>query len=146
MQVMQLPNRFEALGPQDMGDDVTLDWLDEGRIVIFSIRNTNQKAVDRWFDVASQVFETFPEDEPLIVMHDVRQAGLGTYMRAKSAALTEKGARFTRGRYAVLISESAVSQIVRLFLNVQSRRLTSRERRAFTDYDAALAWLREDAS
>jgi hypothetical protein len=143
---MTLFNRFEAAGEQDMGNSVTLEWVDAGRIVVFRLKNGNRDSVDRWFDVVSQVFAEFPVDEPLIVMHDVRDAGLGAYMREKSTQLTPKAAHFSKGRYAVVIADNTLSHLVRLFLNVTSRRLTTRERRAFTNFDAAVQWLRQDQS
>jgi len=143
---MKLFNRFGELGEQAMGNNVTVEWVDAGRIVIFRLKDGHRDSVDRWFEVVSEVFAEFPKDEPLLVMHDVRQAGLGAYIREKSTQLTPKAAHFKKGRYAVVIVDSALSHLVRLFLDVTSRYLTNRERRAFTDFDTALEWLRQDQS
>jgi hypothetical protein len=143
---MELPKRFEAIGEQDMGQGVVLEWVDNGRIVVFRLEQHSQKSVDFWFDVVSQVFADYPVDEPLIVLHDMRQASIGPYLREKSKILTENAARFSKGRFAVVMSDNPLAQLVRLFVNIQSRRLTARERRAFTDYDEALTWLRADNS
>ena len=129
-----------------MGLNVSVEWVDEGRIVIFRLKNGNRDSVDRWFEVVSDVFAAFPVDEPLIVMHGMQDAGLGAYIREKSVQLTPKAAHIKKGRYAVVITDNALSQVVRLFLNVTSRQLTNRERRLFTNFDAALEWLRQDES
>ena len=143
---MELPDRFANLGEQDMGEGVTVEWIDDGRIVIFRLNRPGKLTIDRWFEAVWQLFEEYPVDEPLILLHDTRQLGLVPYMREKSAMLSEKGARYTKGRYAVVMADTPLAQLGRLYVNFQARKVTTREGRAFTDFDAALEWLREDTS
>lgn len=122
---------------------LTRSWLDDGSIVIYSPKKSTRDNVDAWHDITLQTAETWGDDKPYLELHDMREAVLTPYSRAKASDLVRQLAKY-HGRAAIVIAQTRLGDIIGFFVNnVFSIRKGSMERRVFTSIEDALQWLRD---
>lgn len=129
---------------EQVGQNVTLEWLDEGRIAIFSVRNATRKDVEIWANRAEELIRAWDLQQTYAVAHDVQLAFLSAYAqeRAKGISALVKS-RGLQGRYAVVVANNVFGQAIRLFVNITLRAKDDLTGQCFTSREVALAWLRE---
>lgn len=118
-------------------------YLHDGQIVVFEPQGVNRDTVNAWLKHTLETARNWSPDKPYHELHDMRQSGITRYSRQKATELTEKLGN-VKGRAAVVISQTHTGQIIGFFVNnVFNRFNKTRERKVFTEFDQALAWLEE---
>jgi hypothetical protein len=63
--------------------EVTRDWIDDNRIVLFRLHAATASAINHWSETALQTLQDWPQDRPYLALHDLSQPGIGLlYMMA----------------------------------------------------------------
>jgi hypothetical protein len=127
-------------------DQVSIEWLDDRRIAVLSVRTNDRKEVAIWADKNEELIRTWRKDSPYAVLHDVQYAFLSPYARSR-AEKTSQVSKDTgaRGRYAVLVANNVFGMTISAFVNFKLRNKSGEgiKGQCFTSREAALAWLRE---
>lgn len=129
-------------GVEKIGQFVTREWLDNGRIAVYHIYSITREAVDEWITSAQAIFRSWPDNAPFLVIYDFSECGgitLTPYIRKRSQDLAEVRPEL-RGRAAIVLPRTIGTQAVRMFIliNLQKTRI----RRVFFSMEEALRWIR----
>ncbi|HRE48426.1 MAG TPA: hypothetical protein PLD47_11940 [Aggregatilineales bacterium] len=126
---------------------ITRDFLDEGRIVVFtSAGDMRRAAVDVWFEVVKQTYASWLPGKPLFVLHDLSAPGnaMTPYLRQKAYALYEIDlAHIPAGRIAVAAPDTLLMRLMAILLRERDKRFRRNAQRIFASRGDALRWLRE---
>lgn len=113
----------------------------DGRILAYRFVNTSRAAADAWYpDIAEQIM-TWPDDQPLMFLIDLR--GQETMLSAQAMTRARQVSRLRPelpGRTAVIIGGGTVVQILSSIIR-SGLANTRRERALFSSEEAAVDWL-----
>lgn len=116
-------------------------WLDEGKIVWFTLESIDRKVIDAWVSAVEEVFKDWPTDLPFLTVQDFSRCeglALTSYIRKKGEYLASLRPELS-GRNALVLRRSVVAQAVKLLLiQMNDKR---RERRMFFSAQEAIEWL-----
>ena len=129
-----------------ISDHVTLEWLDNHQIAVFTILVNNRQNVKVWADKTETIIGAWAVDKPYAVLHDVQTAILSSYAQQRATKLLRLlQKRQLRGRYAVLVADNVFGQTIMAFVNftLRTRPEEGIHGQCFTSREAGLAWLRE---
>lgn len=129
-----------------VSDYVTLQWLDEKRIAVFSVNSPKRQEVEAWANKAEQVILNWRTDSPYCVLHDVTKSILSPYAQKRAQKLLKLlEEKYIAGRYAVVVANNVFGQTIAAFVNFTLRPKPGAlfVGKTFTSRDVALAWLRE---
>jgi len=75
----------KATQTKTITDGVTLEWLDDEQIAVFTLTSVKRDSLDLWVEATMEIASTWDRDKPCLIMHDSsKQAnGLTPYMRAR---------------------------------------------------------------
>ena len=107
---------------EELGLGVTREWVNDHRIVVFTIADVSRAAVDAWMDAVTQTMNTWTADT-IYIVHDYtpsKTSMLTPYMRARIQELYEFG-RDLRGHLAVVLPRTFITILMKAFLNKQER-------------------------
>lgn len=135
------PENVEEITPH-----LTRGWLDNSSIVVYRPTINTRENVDAWYRITLETAQNWAKDQPYLELHDMREAVLTPYSRAKAGELVRQLAQY-KGRAAIVIAQTRLGDIIGFFVNnVFSVRRGSMERKVFTSFDDALQWLRDAKS
>ena len=140
-----LPAR-DSSGEYELGHGVTIEWLDNGRMVVFRLSQASRDAIDRYMVAKLALIRNWNPREPLAFISDGSHPDLAMtpYMRAK---LPEIGAALRiygiKSYAAVVIRKGVVGSLIRTFANRFYRKAGDMELAYFSTCADALDWLRE---
>lgn len=130
---------------EQLTEHVYRKWFDDNQIVVYKAFNASRKSVDAWADGIYSTYQTWDVSKPYLAVYDIAAIMTMTpYARARVKGLVETAmTRGIYGRYAIVIANSTISHIIRLFvrreLDQNSRGFV---RDFFSEQEDALAWLR----
>jgi hypothetical protein len=58
-------------------DDVSVEWLNDGQVVVYRLLSPRRSSLNAWSEQALQTMEAWPKDRPYRAIHDISQSGLG---------------------------------------------------------------------
>lgn len=132
--------------PGSINNHLRLEWLEDHRIAVLYANSIKREVVDAWADKMQEIMLAWPPNKVLLTLHD--------YSEIENFVTTPHLRRRARenvmlrpdldARTAVVLPDSFVIRMTAVFLRALPQpKKTSRQRRIFTSYDAALAWLKE---
>jgi hypothetical protein len=133
--------------PPSNSPDVSFEWIDEGRIAVFTLPSVARDAIDAYFQKLTEVMLALPEGGRLLSLHDFshRSIMITPYFKMRSDEFNKLAKSYNwRSKTAILMSNTIAGKIIRLIADAVSANRGDIELRFFKDRDEALAWLRED--
>ena len=138
------PTKTPRSTSEEIAHGVVLERLYDEQLVIFTVTSVALEAIDAWAESAIALLETWPTDQPHLVMHDVsdRELALTPHIR-KRAQDVANAFPDIEGRSAVIMPKGPGGFVLRPFINLLRRGREGREQRVFLDREKGLAWLEE---
>ena len=139
-----LPSR-NSQGEYEIGPGVLVEWLDEGRIVVFKLTQPSRDSVDLFVMANLMLINNWDNTEPLAFISDGthRNMGMTPYMTARLPEIGDAMNRRDIKSYGVvLMRHDLVGNMIRRFGERFYRKAGDMELAYFTTYDDALEWLR----
>jgi hypothetical protein len=118
------------------------EWLADGQILCYSFSDIRRESIDLWVADLTEELNRWPADKKLMLIHDIRERGVSPYGLQCSRKVSLLRPELS-GRNAILIPSNShlVAQLVSICIRTLSN--DKRQRLAFTDEAAAVAWLLE---
>lgn len=122
-----------------------LQWAYDQRIAVIRSNTAveiTEAAVDAWAEWLQNTIIGWREDQPLLILHDFRNAYPTPYGQSRALQLLRQAPQSISGRYAALIGITAAGQLVQSWVRV-ARRYSNCDltMRSFVNESAALRWL-----
>ncbi len=144
---MQLASNQESTDLRNSSDTsaeaaVTVEWLHDKQMVIFSVRAEATRAVvDEWFNAVAGVVKSWPPDKVYLAMQNVgdRRVGLTPYARSRVREFDDL-VKHLHGRIAIVLPNTFAGHMIRLFLTTM-RWQQKLPTEGFVSYKEGLAWL-----
>ncbi len=121
---------------------LTVEWLYDGRIVVFRLGDVRRQTVDAWSKMVLDEIAKVPLDQPVLFLHDGSKIGITPYLSSKVPELHRRASHL-KGRVAIVMSQSIFGQLISRFLQSSYMKDARQVNRGFTSFDKALAWLVE---
>lgn len=137
---MALPTENQM---EQLADGLTRHYLHHGQIVVFTFENIHQHTMDAWTDAVRNGLAVAPADRPYLSIYNflpVENPSFTPYTRKKASELTPLMPNI-KGRTALIMRRSLVSQIVSLFLRTQGNQ--ARKRQVFFKLEDGIKWCEE---
>ncbi len=116
------------------------ETLADGQVVCFRFASTGHATADQWFVDMHDLFETWDNNTPLLLLIDIHQPD--NILSAQAMMRARQLAQFrpdVPGKTALLLDPGESAQNIELLIDKVLSPTRSRE--TFTDEAAALAWL-----
>lgn len=126
---------------------MALKWIQDDRIVVFSLGDTTRQSVDQFVDEVKTTRTSWDTTKPLLAIYDVSHGNilLNSYVRTRSLELAENPPPDLYGAYAVVVSDTIIGTLVTVFLNLFSDKHPSFKGRAFHNFEQSVQWLNEQS-
>lgn len=126
----------------ELSETVRVEWYLDRQIVCYTLLSSSRQTVDTWAKKAIRVLNTWDENQPYLALYDVSKiVALTPYGRTRSQEIAEVAQR-VRGAYAVVLSDSVLSHVIRLFVERRLRKQRRTHEHVITHSKAeALEWL-----
>ncbi|MBE2194006.1 MAG: hypothetical protein IAE83_07510 [Anaerolinea sp.] len=135
-------NSAQSASETEITQGLTQQWIDD-RVLVLTFHSTNRANVKVWVEHFTQIVEKWNAERPFLYLHRAMQiglVGLAPYMQQEGRAVMRL-TQTLRGRTAIVVPRSLVSETMGLFVRSQPAGL--RQRKVFSDYSAALGWVQE---
>ena len=143
---LTIPNK-STTGVHDLGAEVTLEWLHEGRIVVFTLGSVQREAVDTFIDTYMGILRNWSTSQTFLMVLVAQKTNIfiTPYFRKRlNEAIPLARSRKLNGRMAVAVQKSPLLQVVRLFIKANySKQRDTIEPELFFTREEALVWLEE---
>jgi hypothetical protein len=126
----------------DAKPNVSVEWLHDRQIVIFSVNAVASRAVvDEWADIVAGVIKSWPADKIYLAMHDLsdKRVTPTPYARARVREFDELVKRL-HGRIAIVLPNNFAGHLIRIFLTTM-RWQQKLPTEGFLSYETGLEWL-----
>lgn len=128
----------------ELASGLTRHTLDHGSIVVYTFRNNRRATIDAWANRVINTSETWPDDRPYLILYDLSRTFLSPYFRKRANDVNTIPRPEIFGAYAVVLPDSVVGQLIRLFVKRDLPPPTYyAESEVFTAFDEAVVWLRK---
>ncbi|MGB7341444.1 MAG: hypothetical protein WBC91_21285 [Phototrophicaceae bacterium] len=128
---------------EQVTDTLNQYYLHHGRVVVYEPIGARRETVDMWKENTLKIVRSWQSDQPYHEIHDMRQSTITPYAQHKATELT-KELGTVAGRAAIVIEQSYTGELIGFFVNNVFNRFNKiRERRVFTNFETALAWIEE---
>ncbi len=126
---------------EQLSSGLTREWVCERRIVIYTLTDVRRETADAWAEAFKADIMQCPGDQPFRVIHDFSSSAVIStpYGRKRAQEMVDTRPEI-KVRAAFVLSASALSQLIHLFLSRQNQ-MPSRVRRTFTSREQAIEWL-----
>jgi hypothetical protein len=125
--------------------NVTRSWLENGRIVCFTLTSVARPAVDAWLNASEDTVQSWPIEVPYRSIHDLREADVTPYIRQQSAAAVSRMPTQLKGRSAVVVPRTFTNQLIRLIVTIDLVRINRNiQRNVFFTQQDAINWVLEE--
>lgn len=126
---------------------IALIPLDDGKIIYFANDgNISREAVDYWWAVFSETINTWPENEPILLLHDFSHPGIvmtpyvwNTMQRSRNLIMQKQH----EIHVAIVIADSLTMRLTSMLINQLSRGSSQLQEQICHSYESALDWLRQ---
>ncbi len=129
---------------EQLSSGVTREWLFDRKIVVYTVLDPRRESVDTWCSAFKTDLMNWPADQPFLLIHDLSspKATATSYALARAQEMVYIRPE-VKGRAGIILPENFVSQVIRVFLNRQERRVAvvPRARKVFVNREQAIAWL-----
>jgi len=124
--------------------DLSLEWLYDRRIGVFTLHSSHRDVIDRWCEQIIDLRRTYPMDKPLLLAHDTSQVSITPYARHRLQQLSSHAIQH-KGRFAVIIKDGVVERGISLLINRMFMQIYRgvEQGQCFTTKERAIAWLAE---
>lgn len=128
-----------------IGEGLTKEFLFDKRIVIYHLDTVSREILDAGADDVLDTMKNWREGHPYLVIYDITSAkiALTPHLRHRLQELS-KAYPDLKGRSAVVLPRSVVTQVFRLFVRSQNR--IGRSKQVFFNRESAIDWLKEKLS
>ena len=125
-----------------ISDSVTLEWVSDGRIPVFTIADVTRPTIDTWLRSLADILRLWPTDRELAILHDISIPGafLTPYARERVRELDTVNPTL-KGHVALILPKTFVAQMVKIFLRTTQRNKVMTQ--IFYDRATGLAWLEQ---
>jgi len=129
-------------GTKELAKGITLQWLENGRIVFFDVNTVDRAAIDIWLGCSLALVKSWPAEVPYLAIQSVVGSALTPYTRERSAQTVALTPKYLRGRSAVVMPRTIFNQAIQLFVTINlARENTNIQRKVFLDRAEAVRWL-----
>ncbi len=142
-----LPNHTQAEA-QTLVPGLTMEWLEAGGIVAFTLTSSSYQVVEAYFEANMQLMDE-AEKTPqnlMIMLHDISHKDMSLTPMLRNR-LDEVAQRIRKGqvqyRSAVIMSNTPMSMVFSFFGNVFSRSARNTVQRFFTSRQSGVEWLKQ---
>jgi hypothetical protein len=125
---------------QVVAPDITLHWVHDGRIAVFTLRTVARNALALWAEMMFNLMDEWPIERPFLCVqdNDFKESSFTPTIRDYSIQFTKYRPGLTLCA-AIVLPRTMVSQFVRLFLRtVQQPKVQAH---VFFHVEEAIAWL-----
>lgn len=130
--------------PVELTPGLTRQRIDNDTVSVYTFYNNRRETIDAWYEKLRDSHDKWDASQPYLILHDVSRVFLTPYFRRRANEVMALERTDLVGAYAVLLPDSLVGQIFRIFLNRDLHRASHRTTgESFNSYDDALNWLRE---
>ena len=129
-------------GVQNLGNNITKEWLLDGPILVFTGQEATRLAVDTWADALKAELLSWPQNTPLHVINDFSspRSSLTPYAKSKADELI-KLRPDTFGYTGLVIQANFAGRLIRLWYGAASMILKV-QTRIFYKREDAVVWIR----
>ena len=130
-------------GKTEIVPGMSLEWLENGKIVAYTMGKNDNESVDKLFEVVLRVMDQWSLDEPYLAIYEVadKQIMFTGYLRQRLAELNDRRPEL-KGRSAGVLDSGPTTHAIRLFMMARQKK-GGRAKKYFTNRAAAVAWLKE---
>jgi hypothetical protein len=130
--------------PNAVSPGLTRQRVDDDTVSVYTFYDNRRETIDAWYEKLHELHYSWDASQPYLILHDVSRVFLTPYFRKRANDVMALDRTDLIGAYAVLLPDSIVGHIMRLFLN-RDLQSTSHQTTgvSFNQYDDALNWLRE---
>lgn len=138
----------KQVGKQVITKGLTREWLNDGRIVVFTLENPSRDVVENYIRANLELMHEAEDSkqELVIVMHDISDPNMSLTPLLRDR-LNDIAQKIKEGnvqyRSAVVMQKSAVGFIFSLFGNMFNRKAKNTIQQFFTSREDALNWLQQ---
>ncbi len=126
---------------EQLSSGVTREWLHDRQIVVYTVKDVRRETIDTWTEAFKSDIGDWPADRLFRVVQDLRLAGGTTpYGRARGQEMFRTRPE-VRVWTALVLPDTFVNTLIRLFVRAQATRNATRVREFFTTREEALTWL-----
>ncbi len=125
-----------------LANNVTVEWIEGRRVVLFHTPHSTRAAVQTLFDRADTILEVWPADRPFLAILDFAEDTLGATSYAR-----ERGQRLLQARpdvkmaMVMLTTPSVIAQFMQVIAHARQRE--TRLLAIHFSRDDAIAWLKK---
>lgn len=125
---------------QTIAPNITLEWVHDGQIAVFTIRTVARDSFALWFQAMTKIMDEWPVDRPLLCVQDngYKEAAFTPAIRDFSKRISSYRPELAF-HTALVLPRTLVTQFVELFLRTTRR--PGLEVRIFFTVEDAIAWL-----
>jgi hypothetical protein len=125
-----------------IGKGLTKAFLFDKRIVIFHLDTVARDIIDAGAKDVLETMKNWPTKHQYLVIYDITSAkiALTPHLRQRLQELA-KAYPDLKGRSAVVLPRSVITQVFKLFVIAQNR--VGRRKQVFFDRESAIAWLQQ---
>lgn len=133
----------EQLRKEEFSHGVTVEWLDEDQIVVFSALRPARATIDTWAEKVIEITDIYRYKVRYIHDFSKRHFVLTPYGRETAKRVNDVHTD-AKGYVAILLQPSVISNAIRFFLNHDLlKRQPDITSRVFFTREEALTWLRK---
>jgi hypothetical protein len=145
--MMKLPDQ-KTKGAVKLADGLTMEWLDEGRILVLTLEYVTRTAVDTYVEACKRLLKD-PKiiENPVCVVQDIsaHNVSLTPYFRKSLDEISDFiQHKHIHGYSAVVLRRGFMERIMRYFGNNLQRKTPSFPSHYFFDRSEAIDWLRQN--
>lgn len=129
--------------PDRIAPGLTHLFIDDGAVAVYTFYNNRRETIDAWYEALRGQHDSWDASQTYLILHDVSRVFFTPYFRTRANDVMALERTDLVGAYAVLLPNSLIGHVMRLFLDRDLRRTVHQTTgETFTDYDDALKWLR----
>ena len=126
---------------EELSSGLTREWLYDGQIVVYTVKDVRRETIDAWLETFTTDIMNWPADGIFRVVHDLSIAGgITPYGRTRGQEMFNTCPEVLTWA-ALVLPDTFVNDLIRIFLRTQSTHTESRVRECFTTREDALKWL-----
>ncbi|MDX2078201.1 MAG: hypothetical protein SFZ02_17345 [bacterium] len=136
-----------TIGATSIGNGVSLEWLDDGDVIIYTLTNTRREAVDTYINACLTTLENSDVTKPGRALLDISHPdiALTPYFRKRLPEIVTTINKLDMDVFSAVVFDNGFLQtLLTLFGNTFTRPAKRMKQRYFTDYDKALEWVRKE--
>ncbi len=130
---------------EKINENFTLEWLRDGKIVVFNVTSVHREMVDAWANKYIEILSNWQSELPLLTLHNFLQADsivMTPHMRRRSQEFINLRPDVAT-RTAIVMPKSLFSNATRVFIQSLPKPNPNRIRKMYFSVEDAMVWLEE---